>query len=209
MVAGFRAYNDSNIVQLDENYSNHQLRQKIDMSVGPSGGNPAVRDFSFNATPFAVVATRSTVGGAYVVISNVSFNGSTWNYRYQVYNPTGATMLIETYIFDIGFPDPGNHGLAIWKGDGQLAYASAARTLRISGYDGSRKMAIIQNRFGFNKIAGPPIGPGGQPAFWINQLQGFNCAGGFNSTWIPISQSSFGGGSTWGGSIIGADVTDF
>ena len=154
MAVGAQIYNDSGIIQIDDQYTNLCLRQtgtatvvnrhpasqysnvNIAMTVditysGPAGTSP-------------IIALHGTgTGGAFGVIAT-SRSGNTWTFRvigFQ-HNPT-----FNYFIYDVPSATGSGAGFEVFKADGTVAFSSFYRPLSVAGF-------LVQEGIGMNLTQG-------------------------------------------------------
>lgn len=157
MPVGLRVVNDSNIVQIDQDYFTYGLRQKgtatCDQSfpVGPSARKYAAITVTGATAPVVAIHMNAVIG-----LYRVSVSGSTWTF----YFVGGSGVTFEYYVFDVYNADmapPG--GLEIFNASGNRVFSSNTPAARIvgvgtsfSGLDSSRKYAACQASTGFTEV---------------------------------------------------------
>lgn len=131
MPSGIQVFNDAGHFQIDSEYTNFRLTNKVTLSVpGPGGAPPEV--FAGVATTLVngvtpLVAVRSTAPTAIAMIRQ--FTPTTFMVRAATSESGGAT--VDLYIFDQSPPTPGNCGLQVWNGAGKQVYDSSDKSLRV------------------------------------------------------------------------------
>lgn len=146
MTAGFRVLNKNGVLQIDENYQNFQLKQKKSISLTAFEVGQ-LKTLTFDGSPSAIVAVRSTVG--FVAVARTSYSGSTWTYDFRCLSSSATAITV--YVFDVGVPQAETLGLAVWDEDGKLVFHSSGKSLRVTSFDSAKTCAVVQNGLGIRE----------------------------------------------------------
>lgn len=156
MAAGLKILNDHDTYQIDENYQNFMLKQKINVTLGASS-NWQNKTITFAGSPSAICAIRLSVpadpnSGPCAAVKKSIYANGTWTVDLMCINVTGASHTIIAYIFDVGVPQSDSFGLAVWNADAELVFHSSGKPLRITDFDSTKTMALVQNTIGIARL---------------------------------------------------------
>lgn len=183
MAAGIQVWNNNSFVQIDENYANHALYSKQNLttsSVGPDshyfGGYADIV-----VHPQAIVAVYSP----YAVALEAVFNGgSTKTYRYRCLT-LHAPITAYAYLPSNLLSPSGNVGFEVFKPDGTLAFSSGYDYMRVVHYDFSVDFGetlgsvALPGGYNYAVMASSPVGEYVQDSFddsgdgWTNEMTSF------------------------------------
>jgi hypothetical protein len=212
MTAGFQAWTDSGLVQIDGLTQNYALRQKIVVTTGPGSINAGMANsgnmyqFSANVATLSIAAVApliaiycSAANATILKCSSVGVNS--WNV--QVWSSVAAT--VEVFVFDqsaAAAPSGAGYGLQVFDGNGVLIADARQRLARVLGVEtgnihdapgaGWGQWGHIDSRdysfaYGASKVGVAAI---------QNAMQSFP-TGGNNNGWYNLS-----GFNTVGGSVV-------
>lgn len=141
MTAGFQAFTDTGLVQIDGTTPNYALRQKVDMVTGAGSINAGksnsgtqytftanVATFTFNAAKPLVVLYSPNAYATLLQCKNN--NNGTWTAK--IWSNTAAT--VSVYIFDqasAAAPSGPGYGLQVFDPAGALVFDARQRIARI------------------------------------------------------------------------------
>lgn len=124
MSYGFLAIGGSNFVQVDENYINYSLIQKVPVTVSSSGFGYS--NYFYAVEPILFVQNL----GPNMVYSSLEYNPS-YGRRVVVLGNVGYS--VTAYVFDTGqSPQTSGFGLSVYKSNGATTYSSNWQVLRIA-----------------------------------------------------------------------------
>ncbi|HCC4915132.1 TPA: hypothetical protein M5Q67_006140 [Pseudomonas aeruginosa] len=168
MPAGLTVFNDNWTFQINEDYSNVQLKSKGTFTVS----SPTAKyTYSYKGVLFVegdnpeVYVTGT--GSAYIGVGLKERVNNGWNFT--IYSSTKVTFTY--YVFDTNLPPAGTFGLQVFKENGSLVYDSSWRVLRIIdvftlGYPSSQKTytsgRVYAARLSYsrqNLVQGPIVDP--------------------------------------------------
>lgn len=154
MAVGMRAYNDSGVLQFDDNTPNFQLRQSGSGTCNTSQSSGGRTRYYTQITVTNCTSPMIALGNCStrVCVYNISVSGSTWTFTIMS-NTNGATF--NYYVFDQGVSVSGNVGMRFFTAAGNLAYQTNGKPLRIVGssagtYTSGRTYAVIQTSNGWS-----------------------------------------------------------
>lgn len=149
MAVGAQIYNDSGVIQIDDQYTNLCLRQTGTATVvnrHPASLNSHAYiamtvDITYvgQAASSPIIAMHGTgTGGAFGVIAT-SRSGNTWTFRVIGYQhlPT-----FNYFIYDIPSATGSGAGFEVYKADGSIAFSSFYRPLSVVGVMQSEGIGI-------------------------------------------------------------------
>jgi hypothetical protein len=217
MSYGFLSKNYSEFVQIDENYTNYALVQKLIIAVSSSGRGYSGYFYAIEPMLFA-----QNLGGSMV---NCSMEYSpTYGWRAVVLGPIGYSVTV--YVFDTGqTPTVSGFGLSVYKANGSAAYSSNWQLLRIASvqaipdntidyvgptftapYSAAWAICLTQPKVFVDDGGGSPISH-----YWYHGFR--NNSGSATVGFVqadPIQTGGEGGViQRFGGSLIFADVTGY
>lgn len=153
MGAGFQVFNDSNFLQIDADYSNHEFVTKGTYSIGPSnlanggsnigsttvtvaGRNPVI---ALNSSSLCYASLQSQSGGVFT---------------FYIYNGENTTVSGEYFIFDTASDaSAGNTGMQIFNAAGKLVFDSNKKYMKVLDYFDSTVVSEDQTRSYAKKVA--------------------------------------------------------
>lgn len=140
MTAGFQAWTDSGLVQIDGTTQNYALRQTLSVTTAAgtmnAGKSNASVQYTFNANvaTFTVAATQPLIAlyspNAYVAILRCINSGGNWTV--QIWSNTPAT--VQVYIFDQSLavaPAGAGFGLQVFDESSNLVADARQRLARV------------------------------------------------------------------------------
>lgn len=152
MAAGLQIFGDHGVLQIDQDYKNHLLRQRGSVEIWAN--NSATVEAGGCTHPLLCV--RPYGGLVHVRIETIS-NGYV---RWRLY-AGDEPATVEYYIFDVGQPYQDiSPGLSVYGEDGQLVYNSNVKAM------------CVRQINGFNFDDGVPMG-----SFWVNSYSAALIAG--------------------------------
>lgn len=124
MSYGFSSIGSSNFVQVDQNYTNYSLVQK--MSVTVSGSGVGYSGYFYAVEPILFIQNL----GASMAYCWIEYDAS-YGWRVGMYSDVGYS--VTAYVFDTGQSPPvSGFGLSVYKNNGAPAYSSNWQILRIA-----------------------------------------------------------------------------
>ncbi len=208
MPAGFQAFNNGGVLQIDENYVNLGLiatGQVTPAAATPDGYVPAFKMAEVSVTGVApIIAVRANYA---VALGDVRRNGATWTFRLCVNTTTDWDgSALTYYIFDQVPAVPHGVGLQVFRADGACTFDSnykyfnpvAAITLA-----GGQPMTLTD----YNDYTGLPLGTYAVVLsmermgthYWVSELA-ITCGEGLRALpngvrmrWTQINVSAVGG----------------
>lgn len=203
MTAGFQAWTDSGLVQIDGTTSNYALRQQFVVTTGGGSinagraNNGTQYTFSANVANFTITAVTPLIAlyspDAYATILKcVALGGNNW--AVQVWTNTAAN--VGVYVFDrasVAAPAGPGFGLQVFDAAGQLIADARQRLARIidtqagninnTGPDWGQWNQVDQRTYTFGPYAGvSKIGVAAIGTAFVSAPTGGN-----NNGWYDIS----------------------
>ena len=140
MTAGFQAFTDTGLVQIDGTTQNYALRQTISVTTASGGMNAGMSNAGVMYQLSAPIATVSVTAaqplfvvhspGTYATIIKCTQSGSTWTVQLWSASPTTLTL----YVFDqssAAAPAGPGYGLQVFDASGVLVFDARQRIARI------------------------------------------------------------------------------
>ena len=140
MTAGFQAWTDSGLVQIDGTTQNYALRQSFNVTTGAGSINAGKSNagvqytFTANVATFTFSANQPLIAlyspSAYVTILQCVNSGGTWTV--QIWSNTAATVTV--YVFDqslAAVPSGAGYGLQVFDANGSLIADGRQRLARV------------------------------------------------------------------------------
>lgn len=144
MPAGLTVYNDSNTVQIDENWQNYGFRQKISITVTTSNivgsGYPSQYPYTLAVGGTQALLCACSSPSQYPFRLHSYYSGGVWTINWLfmhdegdsgTYEPSTYTATIDFYIFDTLESSYSNVGLEVFNASGQRVFHSDAPMMKI------------------------------------------------------------------------------
>lgn len=162
MPAGLQVFNDTGIVQIDQDWLNFALVEKgsvsLDTSLGGGWGNAYYGEFTRSGLINPVVAFRAN-GDQAVSILNSVVSGANRTFRFVGLGGETVTWYLFDSVDVTGVTD--NYGLEVFRADGARAFHSSVPCMRVAGQatgaslslPAGRDYAVVQSATRINKIS--------------------------------------------------------
>lgn len=185
-------------LQINENYENLYLTQKGTISILTGlASTPYTIDIAGNMPLLFIGPT--TTDAHIVVAGRVLISASVWRYTlyaHSLNNPSSFLVNIPYYIFDVTVPTDSGFGLQVFKANGELAFDSGSKFLRI-------KQVIQMTSIANSYTVGPnSIAMIDSTVFWIQQTSGSSSA--VFGTCVRVNGNNV---TTRGGAVVSPNST--
>lgn len=132
MPAGLQVFNDSNTVQIDDEYSNLMFIRKGTLTLTDGGTLDVVVTNRVSPKVAIRVTDNQASSKSTACLYSVIDSGSTRTFRYRVEaGIVGAVTTLEYFVFDRGTPVSSGFGLQTFNSAGELIFDSGQKYLAI------------------------------------------------------------------------------
>ena len=129
MAIGFQVFNDSNIIQIDQDYRNMSFIRSFYVSTNAAWwGGYRSGTFTVASVEFPCLAFRSSYR-TWVFLESRS--GNSWTFRFVA--RVGGDITMSVYQFGEVPPSGSNYGLQVFRSDGSLAFDSNQNYFKVRG----------------------------------------------------------------------------